>query len=696
MAALLRGGGSDEDTYYDCSYQEFETSSSSSSILEWEERQRHQRNDAQERGEHVRCHPRQKFFFEVKEGNCPRQNFFFDGEEDNDNSKILVYSEEDTEEEGFVLGGKPPRTFCEGWSEMETEKETKKRYWKGERLEPPRRIQQQNINILQKKSFQQRQELSRTRAKLLKRQEKRRRRPSPRQLTPLENKKSPVEISEAVSRAMERMAVPATTPNYFLDAATDFGEVCVGDPTISTTAVGSGSAPLEGNEATRARIAAKMMKKVVGEEDSVDIPPQQLENEKGGRTLSPPKLTPSQLRVGMNPRKQNKKMNKKNVITHIDGTKTTASDVVKPTPAAFTLKKATKPSATVLPPPQLRRQPHRQLPPSPLPPRPVATLKKKPSSNSLSSRQQQLAATTPWVRDFLARTRRDVLLPVPRDYLADHFNLHDVEEAIEAVYGIPIEAAKMTMMKTGKQQQQQPPSIFKETLQLILSRDGSLPADDSAPCHPPATVCAAAESIYALVHARYITSPRGLDAVRRLMLPGNLPAAMGGDGDEEKERYSCYPAVFGRCPRTSCGGNRLLPIGRSDEIGVGTAMRYCCCCGEAFALWDSGADGAAWGTSFAHLLLLSYGTELGLVSINKDQYLEEEEVERWGDRGASSTRKGRQGSLLSFLQEFDSPKGVGMVPVPQVFGFRIHPMRGRVRYPLLGTIPAMVPWQDLP
>ena len=150
----------------------------------------------------------------------------------------------------------------------------------------------------------------------------------------------------------------------------------------------------------------------------------------------------------------------------------------------------------------------------------------------------------------------------------------------------------------------------------------------------PIPVQKAAETLYLLVHARFALSPRGLDAVRRAIQSG-----------------SCD--LFGRCPRLNCSGQSLLPCGLSDEYGKGKICRYCCACGEVFHEWSCVVDGCAWGTSFCHLLLLTYGNEIfphlntAYNSCGKD----------------SSTRN----ELISV--------------VPQIFGFRLH-ANAVIRYPL--------------
>jgi len=180
-------------------------------------------------------------------------------------------------------------------------------------------------------------------------------------------------------------------------------------------------------------------------------------------------------------------------------------------------------------------------------------------------------ATTQWIRDYLSSHRRDHLLPVPRDFIVDGFNLQKLQDIVES--HAPPSA---------------PPGIFKAALRLILDQKPQSQRFMAASAsNPVASVknqassstalstksastehlfseevrTVASEILYPLLHSRFILSPRGLLAVSRAMKQSG--------------------AVFGRCPRQFCKGMPLLPCGLSDcEVGRGKCMRYCCSCGE--------------------------------------------------------------------------------------------------------------------
>jgi hypothetical protein len=169
------------------------------------------------------------------------------------------------------------------------------------------------------------------------------------------------------------------------------------------------------------------------------------------------------------------------------------------------------------------------------------------------------SSTTTWVRRFLSTRPRDALLPVPREYLSDGFNLVQLAPIVERIAAMD-EGYAACLTNEQKENRHAFP-LFKAALKLILLED--------EPSLVPVTVQKAAEVLYTLVHARYILSPRGLETVRRVL---------------QGQRGVVEP-VFGKCPRIPCRGMPLLPLGDSDDFDyrghVSTrAKRFCPCCGE--------------------------------------------------------------------------------------------------------------------
>jgi casein kinase II subunit beta len=203
----------------------------------------------------------------------------------------------------------------------------------------------------------------------------------------------------------------------------------------------------------------------------------------------------------------------------------------------------------------------------------------------------------------LASRPKDVLLPVPKEYISDGFNLAQLAPIVErigfqAMGEDAVDIAKQLVQLPQQQQTSYP--VYRLALKMILLLNDE---DDSIsssilqhPLIPPHAIQQAAEALYLLVHARFVSSPRGLDALRRIL--GNSP-------------------VFGRCPRVSCRGTALLPYGSRDDYTSNIiakhnkrCQRYCPCCGEIWNFWESKTDGCAWGPSLCHLLLLTHGSEI--------------------------------------------------------------------------------------
>jgi len=109
---------------------------------------------------------------------------------------------------------------------------------------------------------------------------------------------------------------------------------------------------------------------------------------------------------------------------------------------------------------------------------------------------------------------------------------------------------------------------------------------------------------------------------------------------------------------------RLLPYGFDDTFGKGgLTKRYCCSCGEIFNLWDSEIDGCAWGPSFCHLYLITYGESF------------------------SSALAATKADTTKIKENHHKKNCECKTPLhrakPSIFGFDIHREAAIVSYPLL-------------
>jgi len=156
---------------------------------------------------------------------------------------------------------------------------------------------------------------------------------------------------------------------------------------------------------------------------------------------------------------------------------------------------------------------------------------------------------------------------VERSYIEDGFNLYGLRSFV---------------------------SNFSDCLDLILDRIG---ADDSDDSHLTQSAC----TLYGLIHARYIITAHGLDAM-----------------------YNKYAAKeFGTCPLIQCFGQPVLPVGLRDEMGADTVKIFCPKCKCVYhppplrsrsnhgpvshsSSTNGTIDGAAFGTTFPHLFLMTF------------------------------------------------------------------------------------------
>lgn len=190
---------------------------------------------------------------------------------------------------------------------------------------------------------------------------------------------------------------------------------------------------------------------------------------------------------------------------------------------------------------------------------------------------------------------------VERSYIEDGFNLYGLRACV---------------------------SNFSDCLDLILDRIGPDDSDDS---HLTQSAC----TLYMLIHARYIITAHGLDAM-----------------------YNKYAhKEFGTCPLIQCNGQPVLPVGLKDEIGTNTSKIFCPKCQCVYhpppvrfrTFGSATVDGAAFGTTFAHLFLMTFNNLVPDGLSQESSY------------------------------------------VPRVFGFRVHPTARQRSGNGTGNSPAIIP-----
>lgn len=163
-----------------------------------------------------------------------------------------------------------------------------------------------------------------------------------------------------------------------------------------------------------------------------------------------------------------------------------------------------------------------------------------------------------WVESFCGRYGHEFLVVVPQSFICDPvvgnslFRLMDLSP------------------------------LHEEALRFLSGLPGS-----NIDCAHNAEHQRVCEEVYLALHARYVMTAEGMASVKSLF---------------ERGRY-------GTCPRILCRGQHLLPLGQHDAFRRSRCITFCPRCREIYypASRSLGRiDGAAFGTTFPHLLLLAH------------------------------------------------------------------------------------------
>lgn len=175
------------------------------------------------------------------------------------------------------------------------------------------------------------------------------------------------------------------------------------------------------------------------------------------------------------------------------------------------------------------------------------------NSDSMKDTSDSKNESVSWAQWFTHKVRNNFLVEVDHEYIVDAFNL----------YGLKSEIPN-----------------FNSVLAIIA---GDAPDENEV----VGDMGKNAIYLYSLIHARFITSPKGLSLM--------------------KDKYE--NGDFGKCPRLSCSRHNVLPIGLCDQVKIAKVHIYCPLCQEIYKI-DSEEkiylDGSFFGTSFPHILLQTY------------------------------------------------------------------------------------------
>lgn len=224
------------------------------------------------------------------------------------------------------------------------------------------------------------------------------------------------------------------------------------------------------------------------------------------------------------------------------------------------------------------------------------------SPNSSSSVSGSEECT--WVTWFCCLRGNEFFCEVDEDYISDDFNLTGLSSTVP---------------------------YYEYALDMILDVEFSSGELTEA---QQDLVDAASELLYGLIHARFILTTKGQAIMADKLQQGD----------------------FGHCHRVYCQGQAVLPLGQSDTPRCATVNVFCPKCRDIYfpkSQRQAQVDGAFFGTTFAHVLLL---TRPQLVVPLAPSQLE---FQRWLESSGSES-------------EPKSSAAAHRVYVPRIYGYKIH------------------------
>ncbi|AET41070.1 casein kinase 2 regulatory subunit CKB1 Ecym_7224 [Eremothecium cymbalariae DBVPG len=196
-----------------------------------------------------------------------------------------------------------------------------------------------------------------------------------------------------------------------------------------------------------------------------------------------------------------------------------------------------------------------------------------------------------WISSFCSRFGHEFFCQVPTDFIEDDFNLTGLSQEIPHYR----RALDLILDLVSLSDEEEESMGGDATRTAALTSNGGTDQNNGNGRRTPPTnqdgqtvnksiIEHCAEQLYGLIHARYILTKQGLQAMAEKF--------------DHKE--------FGTCPRYYCGGMQLLPCGLSDTVGKNTVRLYCASCQDLYLPHSSRhlcLEGAFWGTSFPGVFL---------------------------------------------------------------------------------------------
>ena len=162
----------------------------------------------------------------------------------------------------------------------------------------------------------------------------------------------------------------------------------------------------------------------------------------------------------------------------------------------------------------------------------------------------------PWIKQFCSQPANSWFVEMDTNWAGDWFNQYGIKENFED---------------------------FDDAIDLITDNKSrewqNITEEDAISIQQQAT------RIYGLLHARWISQPRGMEQM--------------------KQKYD--QKLFGTCPRVNCNGTPLLPMGTTFSLRRHSVKLFCPCCKDIYKAPPYPViDGAYFGPAFPHMFLSEY------------------------------------------------------------------------------------------
>ena len=210
-----------------------------------------------------------------------------------------------------------------------------------------------------------------------------------------------------------------------------------------------------------------------------------------------------------------------------------------------------------------------------------------PSSDMLWSIASEKKWTdNPFTRKFMSSRGNEYFCEIDEDYLTDRFNLTGLNADVENY--------------------QHAIDLINDVFDAVCSEEDERENIEKSARH-----------LYGLIHARYITTTRGLQKMVYSSIYScpscpsqpllTLTSSFFLRPFPQLEKYKKFD--FGRCPRLYCSSHPLLPTALTDVPGLQSVKLYCAKCEDIYNPKSSRhatIDGAYFGTSFQSVMFQVY------------------------------------------------------------------------------------------